>query len=103
MKQSALQELVKVSDEHKKEQVDDFYDVAIDVPSFEGLLHGGWTVIRNTKPEGVPADVRSLRIGVFGNFKKGKTWLLSKLTKQNLNPNQVVHTPGLCSKQFQMD
>merc|ERR1719203_1101225 len=103
VKQNALKELEKAGLEKDKENVEDFYDVAIDVPSFEALIKDGWQVLRNKIPEGVPEDVRALRIGVFGNFKKGKTWLLSKLTHQELNPNQVVHTPGICSKMFQLE
>eukprot|EP00662_Eupelagonemidae_sp_cell21_P045862 gene45862-45588_t len=39
---------------------------------------------------------------VLGDFNKGKTWLLGKLTEAEFPAGHTVHTPGLCARSLRV-
>lgn len=91
------------AEEVRGESHDDFYDIVLTVDNFRDLLRDGWRL--QEKPELGDAEElsASTRIVILGNFKKGKTWLMTKLTGSALPCSEVVHTPGLCSKKIFVD
>ena len=36
-------------------------------------------------------------VAVYGNFDKGKTWLMSQLFCKQLPSNYNIRTPGICN------
>ena len=79
-----------------------FYDVIIDIKSIESLNREGWAIEMTEKGEKKYLDykdeVNSIRIGVIGNTNKGKSFLLSKISKIKLLSGTSIQTKGLSIK-----
>ena len=78
----------------------DFYDVIIHIDSITGL-NDGWKIEMNEKGENNYSNYKKecvLKIGVIGNANKGKSFILSKLSKMNLPSGVNIKTEGLSIK-----
>ena len=83
-----------------KEKIENFYDVIIDINSILNLKEG-WKVEmteRGAKKYEDFKDEELIRIGVVGNVNKGKTFILSKLSKIILPSGTSISTKGISVK-----
>ena len=81
--------------------LEDFYDVIIKIDSIRELNKEGWKVKMNEKglmQYNNHKNEAYLRIGVIGNTNKGKSFLLSKISKINLASGYSIQTEGLSIK-----
>ena len=79
---------------------EDFYDVIIDIKSVKDI-NKGWDI--KMSPKGLQKykefkGEKILKIGVIGNSNKGKSFLLSKISKINLPSGTSIRTEGLSIK-----
>ena len=86
----------------QKEEIDaiNFYDVIVSISSIRDIIKG-WNIKINKKinekyKEGIKEKV--LKIGVIGNSNKGKSFILSKLSKIKLPSGTSITTEGLSIK-----
>jgi len=91
-------------------KIEDFYDIVIDINSIKNVNKEGWKVKFNEKglekyqehgynPEDkVEKGQKSITIGVVGNNNKGKSFLLSKISKIQLLTGTSIQTKGLSVK-----
>ena len=82
-----------------KQKLEDFYDIIIDINSIKNINKEGWKVKFNERGIESYIDSKSnelVTIGVLGNVKKGKSFLLSRILKVKLLDEK--HTKGLCVK-----
>ena len=100
-------EVLKKSDElkhHNKSKVEDFYDIVIDIKSIKSINKEGWPVKFNK--EGLEKynthknekEEKSIILGVLGNNNKGKSFLLSRISKIDLLIGKSIETKGLSVK-----
>ena len=78
----------------------DFYDVIIDIKSIKDI-NKGWEIKMNKKGEkrfNEFKDKKALIIGIIGNSNKGKSFLLSKISKIDLPSGTSIRTEGLSIK-----
>ena len=78
----------------------DFYDVVIDIKSIKDI-NKGWNVKLSKRAEQNYDQFMKepiLKIGVIGNSNKGKSFLLSKISKINLPSGTSIRTEGLSVK-----
>ena len=78
----------------------DFYDVVIDIKSIKDI-NKGWNVkLSKRAEENYDQFMKEpiLKIGVIGNSNKGKSFLLSKISKINLPSGTSIRTEGLSVK-----
>ena len=95
----------KINDLEKKKElkdikVQDFYDVVIDINSIKGI-NKGWRIEMSKKGEEKYLkykDTDLIKIGVVGNVNKGKSFILSKLSKIELPTGTNINTKGLSVK-----
>jgi len=83
-----------------KETIEKFYDVIIDINSILKLKEG-WEVEMTEEGEKKYEDFKGqelIRIGVVGNVNKGKTFVLSKLSKIILPSGMSISTKGISVK-----
>ena len=85
----------------KEPKFEDFYDIIIDINSIKNVNKEGWKV--KCKKEGLEKyykykNKEILTIGVLGNNNKGKSFLLSKISKIKLLTGASIHTEGLSVK-----
>ena len=77
------------------------YDVIIDIKSIQNLNQKGWNIIYSGKKENKKEMVKNrskIIISVFGNSNRGKTYLLQKLSGENLESGYQIQTKGLSMK-----
>ena len=77
-----------------------FYDVIIDIKSIKDIIKG-WKVKMNEKAKKDYENFKNgriIKIGVIGNSNKGKSFILSKISKINLPSGTSVRTEGLSIK-----
>ena len=79
---------------------EDFYDVIIDIKSVKDI-NKGWDI--KMSPKGLQKykefkGEKILKIGVIGNSNKGKSFLLSKISKISLPSGTSIRTEGLSIK-----
>ena len=77
-----------------------FYDVIIDIKSLKGI-NKGWEIKMDKNGEKrfkEYKDKKALIIGVIGNSNKGKSFLLSKISKIKLPSGTNIRTEGLSIK-----
>ena len=78
----------------------DFYDIIIYIQSIKDI-NKGWKVEFNpraiAKYEEFTKD-KVVKIGIIGNSNKGKSFILSKLSKFNLPSGTSIKTQGLSIK-----
>ena len=80
---------------------ENFYDVIIKIDSIRDLNKEGWKVKMNEKgiiQYNKHKNESYLRIGVIGNTNKGKSFLLSKISKIDLASGYSIQTEGLSIK-----
>ena len=78
----------------------DFYDVIIDIKSIKDI-NKGWNVKLSKRAEENYEQFMKepiLKFGVIGNSNKGKSFLLSKISKINLPSGTSIRTEGLSVK-----
>jgi len=89
----------------KKEEYKNFYDVVIDVSSVKNISQG-WKIEMDEKGEKKfkeCKDKESLRLGVIGNSNKGKSFILSRISKIDLASGYYINTKGLSIKYPELD
>ena len=77
-----------------------FYDVIIDIKSIKDITKG-WEVKMNERAENEYENFKKgkiIKIGVIGNSNKGKSFLLSKISKIKLPSGTSIRTEGLSIK-----
>ena len=104
---------LKKSDEiqnYKGSKFEDFYDIVIDINSIKNVNKEGWKVKFNEKglekyqqhgnntEDKVGKGQKSITIEVVGNNNKGKSFLLSKISKIQLLTGTSIQTKGLSVK-----
>ena len=78
----------------------DFYDVIIHINSIKDL-NKGWEIEINPKVKENYENIKKqkiIKIGVIGNSNKGKSFLLSKISKIKLPSGNGIRTEGLSIK-----
>lgn len=83
-----------------KEKIEKFYDVIIDINSILNLKEG-WEVEMTKEGESKYDEFKNqelIRIGDVGNVNKGKTYVLSKLSKIKLPSGTSISTKGISVK-----
>jgi uncharacterized coiled-coil protein SlyX len=83
-----------------KQNFVDFYDVIIDIKSVKDI-NKGWKVKMNEKGlknYKVYKESEIIKIGVIGNSNKGKSFILSKISKINFPSGTSIRTEGLSVK-----
>ena len=86
---------------HKNPQFENFYDIIIDINSIKNVNKEGWKV--KFSDEGLKKykqykNQKLITIGVLGNNNKGKSFLLSKISKIKLLTGTSIHTEGFSVK-----
>jgi hypothetical protein len=79
---------------------DDYYDIIIDVKSIKSIKEG-WKVISSEEGKKRYKEYKKqklLKIGAIGNSKKGKSFLLNKISKIDLKIGVSNQTNGLSIK-----
>ena len=87
--------------ERKNKKIEDFYDIIININSIKNVSKEGWEV--KFTDDGLEKynkykDQELITIGVLGNNNKGKSFLLSKISKIKLLTGTSIHTNGLSVK-----
>ena len=78
----------------------DFYDIIINIKSIKDI-NKGWKIKMNERGENnykLYKNKEIIKIGVIGNANKGKSFILSKLSKINLPSGTSIRTEGLSIK-----
>ena len=82
-----------------------FYDVIIDIKSVKDI-YKGWEIKRSKRAEEHYEDFKKdkiIKIGVIGNSNKGKSFLLSKISKIDLPSGTSIRTEGISIKYPELD
>ena len=82
-----------------------FYDVIIDIKSIQDITKG-WDVKMSERAEKEYENFKKgkiIKIGVIGNSNKGKSFLLSKISKIKLPSGTSIRTEGLSIKYPELD
>ena len=83
-----------------KPQFTEFYDVIVHIDSIKDITKG-WKIEMSKKGEEnyiKYKDKNLLKIGIIGNANKGKSFLLSKISKMELPSGMSIKTEGLSIK-----
>ena len=85
----------------KNKKFEDFYDIVIDINTIKNVNKEGWKVKCSKK--GLEKykqfkDQDIITVGVIGNNNKGKSFLLSKISKIQLLSGTSINTEGLSVK-----
>ena len=78
----------------------DFYDVIVDIKSIRDISNG-WKIKMNDKGKKNYEEKQKqifIKIGVIGNANKGKSFILSKISKTYLPSGSSIRTEGLSIK-----
>ena len=78
----------------------DFYDIIVNIESVKDI-NKGWEIKMNKRGEEnykLYKNKKILKIGVIGNANKGKSYLLSKISKIDLPSGTSIRTEGLSIK-----
>ena len=86
---------------HDNPKFERFYDIVININSIKNVSNEGWNIKFNE--EGLKKyqkykDEDLITIGVIGNNNKGKSFLLSKISKIKLPTGTSINTEGLSVK-----
>ena len=92
----------ELSEELKKfnKNFEDFYDIIINIKSVKDI-NKGWEIKYNERGKKQYLEKKKepiLKIGVIGNADKGKSFLLSKISKIDLPSGTSISTEGLSIK-----
>jgi len=88
-----------LKDFNKKDFVD-FYDMIIDIKSVKDI-YKGWKIYMNDRGLNNYEEHKKnnvIKIGVIGNSNKGKSFILSKISKINFPSGTSIRTEGLSVK-----
>ena len=91
---------IKGNQTYIKEKFIDFYDVIIHIDSIKDI-NKGWRIEFNEKTKKNYESFKNqkiIKIGVIGNSNKGKSFLLSKISKIKLPSGTSIRTEGLSIK-----
>jgi len=93
---------IVLSNNKSKENISyiDFYDVIIDIKSIKDIKKG-WEIKMNERGKQKykeHKEMKVIKIGVIGNSNKGKSFLLSKISKIELPSGTSIRTEGLSVK-----
>ena len=94
------QKIEKQEQNLEKSKFTDFYDVIVHIDSIKDI-NKGWKIEMNKKGEenyNKYKNQKLLKIGVIGNANKGKSFLLSKISKMNFPSGVSIKTEGLSIK-----
>jgi hypothetical protein len=80
-----------------RNQFINFYDVIIDIKSIKDI-NKGWEIKLNKDNYIKYKNELTIKIGVIGNSNKGKSFLLSKISKIKLPSGTSIRTEGLSIK-----
>jgi len=80
-----------------RNQFINFYDVIVNIKSIKDI-NKGWEIILNKDNYNKYKDEKTIKIGVIGNSNKGKSFLLSKISKITLPSGTSIRTEGLSIK-----
>ena len=78
----------------------DFYDVIVDIKSIKDICNG-WEIKKSKRAEENYENIKKdevLKVGIIGNSNKGKSFLLSKISKITLPSGTSIRTEGLSIK-----
>ena len=75
-----------------------FYDVIIDIKSIKDITQGWEIKMKEEKKYEEYKTQKIIKIGVIGNSNKGKSFLLSKISKIELPSGTSIRTEGLSIK-----
>ena len=78
----------------------DFYDVIVDIKSIKDICNG-WEIKKSKRVEENYENIKKdkvLKVGIIGNSNKGKSFLLSKISKITLPSGTSIRTEGLSIK-----
>ena len=92
--------LVNIQDPKEVSDTTKFYDVIIPIQSIKDITKG-WEIKmsdRFKKNREKLINQKAVRIGIIGNSNKGKSFILSKLSKMNLPTGTSIKTEGLSIK-----
>ena len=92
--------LIEVEQNDEKAKFTDFYDVIVDIDSIKDI-NKGWPIKMSKNGKNNYENFKNmdvLKIGVIGNANKGKSFLLSKISKINLPSGMSIKTEGLSIK-----
>ena len=95
-----MKKFAKFSQSKENIKFEDFYDLIINIKSIKEI-NNGWDIKMNEKGKLRFEDYKNksaLIIGVIGNTNKGKSFLLSKISKINLPNGTNIKTEGLSIK-----
>ena len=90
----------KINNTFDKNDFINFYDVIIDIKSIKDITEG-WEIKMNDKTNKKYEEYikqKIIKIGVIGNSNKGKSFLLSKISKITLPSGTSIRTEGLSIK-----
>ena len=91
---------IKGNQKYIKEKFIDFYDVIIHIDSIKDI-NKGWRIEFNEKTKEKYESFKNqkiIKVGVIGNSNKGKSFLLSKISKIKLPSGTSIRTEGLSIK-----
>ena len=91
---------IKFLSQPNNEKLKGFYDIIVHIDSVKDI-NKGWKIEMNEKGKRNYDEFKNkniLKIGVIGNANKGKSHLLSKLSKINLPSGMTIKTEGLSIK-----
>ena len=87
------------SNKENTDVIFDFYDIIIDINSINDIKQKNrWMIGRGKQNSEVYKTKDVLKIGVIGNANKGKSFILSKLSKIELPSGTITRTEGLSKK-----
>ena len=78
----------------------DFYDIIVDIKSIKDICNG-WEIKKSKRAEENYENIKKdevLKVGIIGNSNKGKSFLLSKISKIALPSGTSIRTEGLSIK-----
>ena len=84
---------------------ENFYDIIIDIKSLKDL-NSGWEIKMSERGEKKFKEFKNkkaLIIGIIGNSNRGKSFLLSKISKIQLPTGSSIRTEGLSIKYPELD
>ena len=73
----------------------DFYDSILKIDRIIDIIQKGWEIKLNNNSN---CDYNFVKIGIIGETKKGKTYIIQKLINQNIDKNEIIKTEGLSIK-----
>ena len=98
-------QIIGKSNTNKDTNFIDFYDVIIDIKSIKDISKG-WEIKMSKRAQEnyeIFKNEEIIKIGVIGNSNKGKSFLLSKISKITLPSGTSIRTEGLSIKYPELD